>query len=239
MNPHQSQIADHLPFTWVDGPGNRVVLFFQGCNFDCVACHNPQTIPLQSVHAQQWSLEDALQRIRASMPYISGVTVSGGEATLQYEFLVALFSAIRNDPALAHLTTFIDSNGFATREIWDALAPVTDGVMIDLKVLDDALHKSLTGQSNAQVLQSIRHLAEIGLLYETRLMLVPDVNDSDLQLRETGAWLMQIDPDMRVKLNHFHAHGARAAARQWAEADEARKARNRAALTAAGVLRLC
>lgn len=239
MNPHQSQIADHLPFTWVDGPGNRVVLFFQGCNFDCVACHNPQTIPQQSVHAQQWSLEDALQRIRASMPYISGVTVSGGEATLQYEFLVALFSAIRNDPALAHLTTFIDSNGFATREIWDALAPVTDGVMIDLKVLDDALHKSLTGQSNAQVLQSIRHLAEIGLLYETRLMLVPDVNDSDLQLRETGAWLMQIDPDMRVKLNHFHAHGARAAARQWAEADEARKARNRAALTAAGVLRLC
>lgn len=239
MNPHQSQIADHLPFTWVDGPGNRVVLFFQGCNFDCVACHNPQTIPLQSVHAQQWSLEDALQRIRASMPYISGVTVSGGEATLQYEFLVALFSAIRNDPALAHLTTFIDSNGFATREIWDALAPVTDGVMIDLKVLDDALHKSLTGQSNALVLQSIRHLAEIGLLYETRLMLVPDVNDSDLQLRETGAWLMQIDPDMRVKLNHFHAHGARAAARQWAEADEARKARNRAALTAAGVLRLC
>lgn len=239
MNPHQSQIADHLPFTWVDGPGNRVVLFFQGCNFDCVACHNPQTIPQQSVHAQQWSLEDALQRIRASMPYISGVTVSGGEATLQYEFLVALFSAIRNDPALAHLTTFIDSNGFATREIWDALAPVTDGVMIDLKVLDDSLHRSLTGQSNALVLQSIRHLAEIGLLYETRLMLVPDVNDSDLQLRETGAWLMQIDPDMRVKLNHFHAHGARAAARQWAEADEARKARNRAALTAAGVLRLC
>jgi len=239
MSPLQSRIADHLPFTWVDGPGNRIVFFFQGCNFDCTACHNPQTIPLESVHAHAWSIADALQRISQSMPYITGITASGGEATLQHEFLVELFTRIRTDVEFAHLTTFIDSNGYAEREVWDSLAPVTDGVMVDLKALDPALHLELTGQPNALVLDSIRHLASLGLLYETRLMLVPDVNDTDAQLRDTAQWLLGVDPEMRVKINHFHAHGTRAAARDWPEADEARRERHRNTLLAAGVRNLC
>lgn len=239
MNPRLSLVADHLPFTWVDGPGNRIVFFFQGCNFDCTACHNPQTIPLESVHAHSWSVDDLLARVRASMPYISGVTVSGGEATLQHEFLLDFFARLHGDSEFAHLSTFIDSNGHVAREVWDALAPVTDGVMLDLKVLDDALHRELTGQSNELVLASIQHLASVGLLYETRLMLVPGVNDSDEQLTATATWLTAVDPDMRIKINHFHAHGARAAAREWPEADEERKDRNRAALLNAGVRNLC
>lgn len=239
MNPLRSRITDHLPFTWVDGPGNRIVFFFQGCNFDCTACHNPQTIPLESVHAHQWSIDDVLERVRDSMPYISGITVSGGEATLQHEFLVALFARVKSDAEFAHLSTFIDSNGHVERAVWDALAPVTDGVMLDLKALDDTLHQEFTGQSNTLVLASIRHLASIGLLYEVRLMLAPGLNDSDEQLRATAHWLLAMDPGMRVKINHFHAHGTRAPAKDWPEADDERKQRSRDVLEAAGVVNLC
>ena len=38
--------------SWVDGPGNRYVLFLQGCNFACTACHNPHTIPLATPRAR-------------------------------------------------------------------------------------------------------------------------------------------------------------------------------------------
>ncbi|TRZ56258.1 MAG: 4Fe-4S cluster-binding domain-containing protein, partial [Streptomycetaceae bacterium] len=51
MKAHQAQVASIIPFSWVDGPGNRFVLFLQGCNFNCVACHNPQTIPLHTPRA--------------------------------------------------------------------------------------------------------------------------------------------------------------------------------------------
>jgi pyruvate formate lyase activating enzyme len=239
MSHHQSLVSDFLPLTWVDGPGNRLVLFFQGCNFDCQACHNPQTIPLESVQAKHWSVDDTLERVRASMPFIRGITASGGEATLQWEFLVELFGRIKRDPEFAHLTTFIDSNGQATQEVWEALLPVTDGVMLDLKVLDDALHRQLTTEGNASVLASIRYLAAAGRLYEVRLMLVPGLNDADEQLRATANWLLAIDPLMRVKINHFHAHGTRSPASTWLEADEERRERNRAVLLDAGVQYLC
>jgi pyruvate formate lyase activating enzyme len=36
-----ARVADVIPFSWVDGPGNRFVVFTQGCPFDCLACHNP------------------------------------------------------------------------------------------------------------------------------------------------------------------------------------------------------
>ena len=35
-----------IPQSSVDGPGNRTAIFFQGCNFSCHYCHNPETIHL-------------------------------------------------------------------------------------------------------------------------------------------------------------------------------------------------
>lgn len=238
MRAPRARVADLVRFSWVDGPGNRFVLFLQGCNLNCLACHNPQTIPLESAHAADYSVDQMLAQIRRSMPYISGVTVSGGEATLQHEYVGALFAAIRADEELGGLTTFIDSNGMADESVWRALAAVTDGVMVDLKVLDGERHRELTGEPNGRVLESIRHLAAAGLLYEVRLLLVPGQNDSDEELRATAEWLLGVDPGIRVKVNTFMTHGVRAVARHWDEPDERDRERYRRTLLAAGVREL-
>lgn len=44
MNSIRGLVADTIEFSNVDGPGNRFVVFLQGCTFDCLACHNPYTI---------------------------------------------------------------------------------------------------------------------------------------------------------------------------------------------------
>jgi pyruvate formate lyase activating enzyme len=220
MKASQAQVANVIPFSWVDGPGNRFVLFLQGCNFNCLACHNPQTIPLHTPRARVQTVSEILDQIKKSMPYISGVTVSGGEATVQHEFIAELFTAIKESEELSSLTTFIDSNGNASAEVWDQLAKVTDGVMLDLKALDEQKHLELTGNSNSVVLDSIKHLQKLGKLYEVRLLLIPGVNDSDQQLIDTAMWLRNIDPAMRIKINAFKTHGVRAVAKVWPQVCE-------------------
>jgi pyruvate formate lyase activating enzyme len=231
-------LADTVRFSWVDGPGNRYVLFLQGCNFNCTACHNPHTIPLATSRARLVSVAEVVAELRPIHRFLSGVTVSGGEATLQHRFVHDFFLAVRSDPELAHLTTFIDTNGSAPPSTWDRLLPVTDGAMVDLKALDPDLHIALSDSANDDVLRSIRQLAEAGKLYEVRLLLVPGVNDTDDQLRRTADWLLSVDPTMRIKVIGFRGHGVRASARQWPEATAERRQEWQSLLRDAGVRRL-
>ena len=206
-------VADIIPMSCVDGPGNRMVVFMQGCNFDCVACHNPQTIaeiePGHGPERMHLSVDDVMTRVRRTAPFLSGITVSGGEATRQPEFVYSLFTSIKTDPTLSRLTCFVDSNGSCDAEVWDRLAPVLDGAMIDLKCLDDTIHQSMTGQSNAAVLKSIRHLDRMGKLYEVRLLILAGVNDNPNLVRRTAEWLAALDPQMRIKVIGFRSHGVR------------------------------
>lgn len=244
-------VTDVITFSAVDGPGNRFVIFLQGCSFDCVACHNPYTItacidcgeciascptgalgqdlagamvwdaelcaggdeciaacPYDSTpKARPLAVTQVMERLRPAAPFLSGITVSGGEATLQPAFLRELFTTVRAD--FPRLTCFVDSNGDTEVETWDLLRPVMDAAMIDLKCFDDRIHRRMTGVTNARVLESISLLAARHQLYEVRLLLVPGVNDSDELLEATGRWLAGIDPRMRVKVIGFRGHGVR------------------------------
>lgn len=208
-------VADTIPFSIVDGPGNRFAVFLQGCNFDCVACHNPQTIPGHAPVAghrpRHRTVAELLVDVRRAAPFVSGITVSGGEATQQPRFVRALFAAVRSDPDLAHLTCFVDSNGACTQEVWEELLAdgLLDGAMIDLKCIDPSIHEAMTGRSNDQVLASIRFLAARDALYEVRLLLVAGTNDDPSLLRRTGEWLAGVDPAMRLKVIGFRPHGTR------------------------------
>ncbi len=243
-------VSGTIEFSNVDGPGNRFVVFMQGCTFDCAACHNPYTISpcidcgdcvpgcpsgaLSIVRDRvRWDeslclggdeclticphdaspkalpmvVADLVRRIEPAAPFLSGITVSGGEATAQSEFVAELFAAVRQ--RWPRLTCFVDSNGDAARATWDVLAPVTDGVMVDLKCLDPQVHVEITGVSNRRTLASIEHLHARGLLWEVRLLMLPGLNDADDLLAATGQWLAAINPTMRLKVIGFRHHGVR------------------------------
>jgi pyruvate formate lyase activating enzyme len=218
MSSTPVRLADVVPFSWVDGPGNRFVVFAQGCPFDCLACHNPETIAPRGASHRTATVEELFTQIRLAEPFLAGVTVSGGEATAQWHFVRDFFTELKADPQLGRLTTYVDTNGHALPRVWDALLPVTDGFMVDLKALDPVVHHRLTGRGNALVLDSIRYLHAHDRLAEVRLLLVPGHNDSDDQLARTAAWLTALDPGTRVVVIGFRRHGVRP---EWAHIPEA------------------
>ncbi|MDT8320775.1 MAG: YjjW family glycine radical enzyme activase [Xanthomonadales bacterium] len=258
MSSGLATVSKILSYSCVDGPGNRFVIFLQGCNLSCLACHNPHTIGLcnhcgecvAACHAnalsmvdgriafdplncdqcdaclvkcpisanpmvRQFSVVELLDLIRPRRPFLNGVTVSGGEATLQLEFVCRLFQAIRNDPELAGLSCFVDSNGQLGASRWKQLLAVTDGVMLDVKAFSESLHRALTGGSNLPSLQSARVVQAAGKLYELRYLLVPGKTDREPEVDALIRFVLALGEDVRVKLNAYQLHGVRGAARAW------------------------
>lgn len=211
-------VAATVQSSAVDGPGNRFVVFLQGCNLDCTACHNPSTIARGAdadPDARTVTIEELVAEIRPLAPFLSGITVTGGEPTLQLNGLVGLLTAVKGDDDLRGLTTLLDTNGTLSRHGWEQLLPLLDGAMVDLKAADRELHRRLTGTGNQRVKESIRFLAAAGKLAEVRLLVVEGVTDTDDELEEWARFVRGVDADTPVRLMAFRHAGTRPEAQQW------------------------
>ncbi len=153
--------------------------------------------------------------IRQHSPFLSGITVTGGEATLHAKFILTLFEAIKTDASLNHLDCMIDSNGSLNLTGWEKLMPVLDGAMIDLKAWQEETHLWLTGRENHKVFKSIQYLANQNRLYEIRLLLIPDKTDLSCEFDALCAYLKQLPENVRIKLNPFQHHGVTGEALGW------------------------
>lgn len=167
------------------------------------------------------SVAEVLALLRRYGPLLTGITVSGGEATTQLPFVTDLFTAIKAAPDLTHLSCLLDSNGSLGEAGWQRLLPVLDGAMIDLKGWRDSVHHALTGQGRERVLASLQLLARVGKLAELRLLHVPgrtDFIDADGKL-EAGlvSFLQSLGP-VPIRLNGFRHHGVHGEALAWQEA---------------------
>lgn len=76
----------------VDGPGVRVVVFFQGCVHDCPNCQNKDTH--DPLGGEEISLEKVMERIKNN-PHTDGVTLSGGEPLYQLSSCLDLVKEIK------------------------------------------------------------------------------------------------------------------------------------------------
>ena len=278
MSCLRAPISRILPWSCVDGPGNRFALFFQGCNYHCLNCHNPHTIgrcndcgqclaacptdaltlvdghihfdatlcthcdacldacgisanPMVTTH----SVDEILALLRDNRGFISGVTVSGGEATLHLPFIRELFRAMGEDDDLRHLTRFIDSNGHLGPGGWASVLDVTDGVMLDIKTFDAETHKALTGKGNERSLASARLLHAAGKLYELRFLMIPGRTDGAAEIDSLIAFARALGGPVRIRLNAFRPHGVRGEAKDWPAMDRARVEAVGATLTEAGI----
>jgi pyruvate formate lyase activating enzyme len=199
-------------FGSVDGPGVRFVVFLQGCHMRCKYCHNPETWDLQCEQAKYMTPQEVLNkacRYRAYWKDRGGITVSGGEALLQIDFVTELFRLAKKNG----INTTIDTAGnpFTRKEPFfskfNELLKYTDLFLLDLKHINSDKHQKLTGWQNENILDMAKYLSNQGKRMWIRHVLVPGITDDDKDLADLGAFIEQLDTVDRVEVLPYHTLG--------------------------------
>jgi len=193
-------------FGTVDGPGIRFVLFMQGCALQCQYCHNPDT--WDTGKGRIVEVQDIMNEIEPYLEYYrrsgGGITVTGGEPTLQAPFVAALFKEIKRR---WNLHTAIDSSGFCDAGHAKELMDVTDLVLLDLKHIDSEKHEALTSQPNERILHYAEWLSDIGKPVWIRHVLVPGLTDGLEDLAALGAFIRKLNNVKKFELLPYHRMG--------------------------------
>lgn len=198
-------------FGTLDGPGIRFIIFFQGCQNRCAYCHNPDTWSLKG--GDEMTVDELLDKAEHYRSYWGnngGITVSGGEALLQMDFLLALFTEAHRrgiNTCLDTSATLFRPDNKEWMDKFDALLDATDTILLDIKHIDDAMHRRLTGHSNQAVLACARYLSERGVPVWVRHVLVPEWTDTDEWLRALRAFIDTLTNVERVEVLPYHTMG--------------------------------
>ncbi len=197
-------------FGSVDGPGIRFLIFLQGCPMRCQFCHNPDSWKT-GIGEERTADEllDQAERFRAYWGDNGGITVSGGEALLQIDFLLELFEKAKQ----RGIGTCLDTSAqLFTRkspffEKFERLMELTDTVLLDIKHIDDEEHRKLTRHSNANILDCARYLSEIDKPVWIRHVLIPGITDKDEYLVRLRDFLSTLHNIERIEVLPYHTLG--------------------------------
>jgi pyruvate formate lyase activating enzyme len=203
-------------FSSNDGPGIRTLVFLQGCSKRCKFCSNPETQcvidpfehPEVSVSDDQ--LGHILSRYKHFLqPNDGGITLSGGEALLQPDFVRSVFKRAKD----LSLTTCLDTSGPGSPSIWDKVLPVTDYVMLCIKGMDLRLASFISGVSETSNIRAREFAAHIRDNYkDTRLslrwVLLKGMTDTDDEIRALAAFAKDLNPVFtHIELLPYHTLG--------------------------------
>ena len=192
-------------FGTVDGPGIRFVLFLQGCSLKCKYCHNRDTWDING--GEYKSLDEIYEKVIRYKNYIykdGGVTVTGGEPLLQYQFLIHFFKKLKKQ----HIHTCIDTSGMVSiTDEMKQLIDLTDLFLLDIKHINPEKCKDLVGFSNEKELAFAKFLSDKNKHMWIRQVIIPGVTDDEKDLIQLKDFINSLKTVDKVELLPYHTMG--------------------------------
>lgn len=173
----------------------------------CGRCVDVCMAGARELVGRQMTTEAIMVEIEKDRPFYEesggGVTFSGGEAMLQFDFLKELLRTSKT----RGLHTTLDTCGFAPWEQFEEILPDVDLFLYDIKSLNDYIHQKYTGVSNQLILENLRGIASHGKQVIIRVPFIPGINDTPDQLRELGELAESLGNLTAIEILPYHKMG--------------------------------
>jgi pyruvate formate lyase activating enzyme len=185
-------------------PGSRSYsISTVGCNFHCLHCQNYNIS--QSPHLNEGRIAGTARTpeevvASAEKSGCQSISYTYVEPTIFYEFA-------RDCSVLAHdkgIQNVFVSNGYMTPEVTRDLAPLLDGINIDVKAFTDDFYKKVCKARLQPVLDTVALMHELGVWVEVTTLLIPGLNDSPDELQEIARFIKGVDPAIPWHVTAFH-----------------------------------
>ena len=163
----------------------------------CGRCLSVCPNNLIRISGEVWSSEELVRKLEGYKEFFGeegGVTFSGGEPLAQAEFLMDVLYGLRG------VNRAIESSGYADPDDFRRAADECDLVMMDLKSMNDEIHKKYTGLSNKPILQNLQYLKKCGKPFVIRIPLIPGVNDTEEHFSAVAGELAGVKDRCRVEI---------------------------------------
>lgn len=188
----------------VDGPGIRVVVFFQGCKLRCLYCHNPDT--WSDKGGTEYTAEELVKRIKRFKSYFTtsggGVTFSGGDPLRQPEFLLEVLKECKSEG----IHTCLDTSGVGFGD-YDEILKYTDLVLYDVKHLSEKGYEEITGFKIEETNRFLEACKKAGTKLWIRQVVIPGKTDSEEYMEGLKTFINNLENVEKVELLPYHLLG--------------------------------
>ncbi len=167
----------------------------------CIGCGKCISVCPQNcirIAGTYWTADALAEKLSANAEILKmnggGITFSGGECTMQADFILAVRRRLRD------LHFAIETCGYCESSTFQRLLAEMDLVMMDIKHTDPEVHKRCTGVDHALIRKNLDLLIHSGVPFIARVPVIPGVNDSEENLTQTARWLKDAKNLIAVEL---------------------------------------
>ena len=174
------------------------------CN-QCLRCVEACIYGSLNICGRHMEVKEVFDEVIRDKPFYKnsggGVTVSGGEALSQSQFVTELLEMSKKEG----LHTALDTTGYAPWEKMEKVLNSVDLVLFDIKHLDSREHKRVTGFGNELILENLEKTSQLKRLW-LRMPLIRGFNDSEAYIKNIALLGKRIGAE-KISLLPYHEGG--------------------------------
>lgn len=207
----KGKIINIQNFSVNDGNGIRTNIFFAGCPLRCAWCANPEGQDFENSFVKEVSDDEIAAIIDKQKLFYrfsgGGITFSGGECTVQLEFLKQLTDRFYDEG----YDLAIETCGYFDFDKVECVLQKMNLIFMDLKMFDSELHKKYTGVSVELIKENIKKTAQLAKAMGSRLVIripvIEGVNADNKNMENTADFLRTYAPVAELELLPYHRFG--------------------------------